>query len=61
MIQVNFLEETDELVYVVAAVGRVSEPLNPELYNRLYETLTPFEQHKAMVLAKEMKFGNAKN
>lgn len=48
--------DRDELVYLVAAVGRVSEPLNLELYEALYDNLFVTDQHRSEELGKAMKF-----
>lgn len=47
--QINVTES--ELIYIVAAVGRVSEPLNVELYEKLYDHLVIGEQHSTERLA----------
>jgi hypothetical protein len=54
--QINLSEETEELVYIVAALGRVSNPLNVELYEKLYDTLSIGEKHRSEEMAKRMEF-----
>lgn len=53
---INFSEETDELVYVIAAVGKVTNPLNLPLYEKLCEHATVAEIHRAEALMERIEF-----
>jgi len=54
--RIEISDELEDLVYIVAALGRISDPLRVELYEMLYDTLTIGEKHRAEKLMKEMKF-----
>jgi hypothetical protein len=52
--QINVTES--ELIYIVAALGRVSYPLAVDLYEKLYDHLVIGEKHGAERLAQKMEF-----
>jgi hypothetical protein len=54
--RIELSEETGELAYIVAAIGRVTNPLRVELYERLYDTLTASEMAEVHKLEKEIEF-----
>jgi hypothetical protein len=54
--QIELSEELGDLVYITAAVGRVSNPLNVELYEKLYNTCTIGEKHQVEELMKKLEY-----
>ncbi len=53
--QIELSEVMDDLPYIVAAVGRVTHPLNVELYEKLYDSLTAAEIVKVHALERKME------
>ena len=53
---INLSEETAELAYICAAVGRVSKPLNIELFEKLYDQMTGSELVYYHDLITQMEF-----
>lgn len=54
--QLELSEETEDLVYICAAIGRVLDPPNPGLFNKLYDNMTTAEKAKWNKLYDTMKF-----
>ncbi len=54
--RIELSEVMEDLPYIVAAVGAVTHPLNVELYEKLYDSLTASEIVRLHKLEREMSF-----
>ena len=57
--QIELSEESDDLVHIVACLGRVYSPGSTyRLYVRLLNTLTPAERHRAGIIYSQLEFSS---